>query len=756
MERVHEQLSEREFEILRLIEKGSSDREIAQALYLSLNTIKWHNRQIYAKLGVSSRTGAVAAASDQGLFEDQPVTESKSALSRKHNLPAQVSSFVGREKEINQIKKLLESTRLLTLTGPGGVGKTRLALQVAEQLEEENLFQDGIYFLELAPVTKPERVGEAIVQALGLISQAGQEASEQLKYFLAERDLLLLIDNFEHLLEAASLVGELLQFAPKLKILCTSREALDLSGEQIFPIRPLKKNTSNVLFVQRAQEVKPNFDPDEDELVIINQICTRLDGLPLAIELAAARMKLFNLEPVLKQLEDRFATLKDGPRDAPDRHQTLQKAIDWSYQLLSKEEKILFNRLSVFQGSRTIEAIEQVCCQELNLNILDGLESLYAKNMLRQEEGIDGELRFFMLETIHEYARERLIESGEAQEIHRRHAVYFTELAERAKYPTRGGPEQIRWLLRLETDRGNLRAMYDWSMDGGDVELGLRLVGALDYFWFRTGHHYEGEEWVVRSLEVINEVPPAVKAGVYSSAGMVYSILQERILSKQMYQEALVIYQELGDRRETGWTHVLLMNTSEGISGEDIEIREHFKRGVALLREFEDNVGIAQALTILGVHEEELFDTSNARIAIEESLSISREIGDEIRQVINLYYLGWILFDEGFTEPAQDKFKESLSLEVSLGYIKEWAAARLSALATTAEALDQTRRAIVLLSAAENMFNRRGLYPQRAESPTYRKTRSHLDEETFETAWAEGQVMTPDEAIAYALEGKDE
>ena len=284
-------LSDRELEILRLISDGFSDREIAQKLYLSINTVKWHNRQIYQKLGVGSRTEALAEAEKQGLLDEKPQDETPSLKIEKHNLPAQVSSFVGREKEIEQIREMLEAHRLVTLTGPGGVGKTRLALEAARGLLEGGIYPEGIYFIELAPVSEPELVISAINDGLNLSSLVGESKLKVLIRFLKEKKLILVLDNFEHLLEGALLVNELLTASDGVRVLSTSREALKLTGEQIFPVLPLELQPSRELFVQRAREVNPGFNSDEKTLPLIEQICFRLDGNPLAIELAAARMK---------------------------------------------------------------------------------------------------------------------------------------------------------------------------------------------------------------------------------------------------------------------------------------------------------------------------------------------------------------------------------------------------------------------------------------------------------------------------------
>jgi non-specific serine/threonine protein kinase len=762
-------LTSRELEILRHIADGSSDREIAEVLFLSLNTIKWHNRQIYSKLGVGSRTQAVALASQEGLLEAQPAPLDVAVVRRRHNLPSQVTSFVGREEEIRVIRRLLESARLLTLTGPGGVGKTRLATQVASELLDAHAFEDGIFFVDLAPVGKSEQVGGAILEALGIKAVAGQPIPKILEKHLRNRKSLILLDNFEHLQDAAPLVGDQLSAAPELKFLVTSREALGLYGEQEYPVPPLglpdlrdtispsalTDHEAVALFIQRAQAVKPDFTLTDEESPSVAEICVRLDGLPLAIELAAAQVKLFRPQALLTQLESRFTVLKDGPRGLPERQRTLRGAIDWSYELLDEAEKMLFTRLSVFQGGRSIEAVEAVCCHDQPIDVLDGLASLLNKNMLRQKEGLDGEPRFTMLETIHEYGRERLLDRGEAEDMHRRHAEYFTALVERAELHTRGGPDQMRWLRRLEAEHENLRTMYRWSMDGGEVQLGLRLVGALGHFWWRQGHFAEGQQWTAQAFELIERAPPAVRASVFFSAGRVSFYLDDPVTSKRVLGEALAIYRELGNQRDIGWTLVHLSMTSLGQRDEYEHALALAEEGLALFREADDKSGIAQALTNLGELARLLGDLPRAKEAYEESLDVAREFGDRLREAIILINLGLTAQLEGDAERAQALFKQVLTLALELNHLV-LKVDTLAYLAGAAGELRHLRRAARLFGAVEALYDTYGFSLQSGDLPVWQRSRAgvieKLDETTFESLWAEGQAMNLEEAIAYALE----
>jgi len=766
-----ERLSARELEILDLIGEGLSDREISSSLYLSINTIKWHNRQIYAKLGVSSRTQAAALADEKGLLDETPPPSTPPITIRKHNLPAQISSFIGRKTEIDQIKDLLESNRLLTLTGPGGVGKTRLALEVAAELLEAGVFEDGIYLIDLAPVTRPEQVWDTILEGLGLIASAEATTPEILGSFLENKNLLLLFDNCEHLLEFGLLIRELLTKAPALKVLCTSREALNLSGEQIYQVQTLALPDlgslipetsildveSIMLFIKRAQEVGAEIDPDGEDLVTAARICIHLDGLPLAIELAAARMKMFSLDGLLKQMEDCFSILTAGRRDYPERHLTLQRSFDWSYDLLDKDEQTLFNRLAVFQGSCTLDAVEKVCCFDLEVDVLDGIESLLDKNIIQGEQGFDGEPRFVLLKTIHQYAHKRLQETGKLEDIRRRQAEYFTALAEDAKYPLRGGPDQIHWLKRLKADHDNLREVLNWSLEGdGDISIGGRLVSALEIFWPRACCFSESSYWTSRALQLIDQLSPEVQAGVYCSAGLSSYYFNDLSTSKERFKKSLKIYQDLGNRREMGWMYVFMMFSMRMCVEDHQEILTSFERGSGLLREIGDQAGITQALSLLGSHQELMGNLPEAREAIEKSRLISEETGDVFRECFNLINLGYIFLKEGNVISAQECFQDSLRLELSLNWVKVWAAGTFVALAEAALASNNFQRAVILLGAADMLWNRYGLEPWPLIVPDIEEIKvsalTQLSKEDFQATWEEGQSLTSEGAFAYGLE----
>jgi predicted ATPase/DNA-binding CsgD family transcriptional regulator len=768
-------LKERENDILRLIADGLTNREIAQELFIAVETVKWYNKQIYSKLDVSSRTQAAARARELGLLDEQRDAPVESKARPRHNLPVQITSFVGRAHETAEVTHLLRESHLLTLTGPGGTGKTRLALQVADGLLDA--FEHGVFFVDLAPIGQPELVAGAIAAVLGLKVAAGEPTAEALKGYLSGRQTLLLLDNFEHLIEAAPLAGDLLSVAPDLKILATSREALRVYGEQEYAVPPLgvpdpgrreplppstlSEYGAVALYIQRAQAVRPDFTLTGENAPAVAEICVRLDGLPLALELAAGRAKLFSPQALLGQLESRFTALRGGPRDLPARQRTLRGAIEWSYDLLDEAEKTLFTRLSVFQGGCTIEAVQAVCCHELPVDVLDGLASLLNKNLLRQEDGPEGEPRFVMLETIRQYGRETLDRLGETGDLRRRHAETFTALAERADPYTRGGPDQMRWLRRLEADHDNLRAALAWALDGEDIELGMRLAGALGYFWVRQSHHAEGQRWASRALEADanGAAPPSVRAGALFTAGLMATYLHDSATARRSGREALALYRELEDRRNAGWTLIWLA-VYYNFAGPD-EYREGLdlcEEGLLLLREVNDRQGIAQGLNILGELTRLHQDYERAREAYEECLILAREMGDRMREAMLVGNLGYLAKYQGDLERARELYRQALSVSLDIDDDQNIAWALVS-LGGAANDLGQPERGARLLGAAGALMDAKGFRPQISDLPDYERAeaaiREQLGAEAFEAAQARGRAMSLEEAVADALDEPD-
>lgn len=764
-----EPLSERERAILRLLADGLTNREIADRLYLSHETVKWYNKQIYGKLGVGNRTQAASQARERGLLDGDGLTPAEATARPRHNLPAQVTTFIGREQQISEIAGLIrdKSVRLVTLSGPGGIGKTRLAMEVVTDLSSE--FDDGIYLVNLAPIRQPERVADTIASTLGLDVPAQKSASEFLTTYLRERRMLLLVDNFEHVLEAAPLLVNLLSAAAELKFLATSREALGVYGETDYPVPPLSLPNLNqveaasnsleyesiALFSQRAGAAKPQFRISDQNLQPVSEICVRLDGLPLAIELAAARVKRLAPSDLLSQLNRSVAALKTGPRGVPDRQRTLQATITWSYDLLEDTEKELFGYLSVFHGGFTLGAAEQVSGGRVPVGIEEVLESLVNKNLLVQHGGSAEDYRFGMLETIHEYARERLAQGKEEEECRRRHTEYFTRLAERAE-PNLRGPEQGYWFGRLEADYENIRSAMAWALGGGDRDLGLRLVAAMRDYWYYQGPSMDGLRWIELALENLEKASPVLRANVQMCAG--HSLLHhgKSVRGGALLTESLAIYRDLGDQRNTAWALSLLSFSSVGQAERYEEALALCDEGLSLFKKLDDEAGLAQALTIKGELARGRGDLDLAEEAYKEALELSLETGDRRRQSIQYANLGMVEQSRGNFVEAEAYLQECLRLAWEIRFI-HLVAFVLAALAGPFGKRGNPGKAATLLGASSALLDRSGTVTEAVDQPVIEHytavVKDLLGEESFESAYLEGRAMNVTDAVAYALEG---
>jgi predicted ATPase/DNA-binding CsgD family transcriptional regulator len=660
-------------------------------------------------------------------------------------------------------------------------------MRLAEDLIGE--FADGSRFVSLAPVGDPELAVSAIAHVLELEEGGERSLVQRLKEHLQDKQLLLVLDNFEHVAQAAPVVTELLTACPHLKVLATSRQALHLSGEQEYPVPPLAlpdmeripeagdllKSPAVALFVARAWAVKPDLQLTGESAEAVAGICHRLDGLPLAIELAEQRLPL----------------LTGGALDLPERQQTLRNTIDWSHDLLDEGERRLFRRLSAFVGGFTLHAVEAVCnaIEDPPADTLDGITSLIDKSLLRQTEHVDGEPRFAMLETIREYALEQLAASGEAKEIQNAHTAYYLALAEEAE-PELNSAAQRAWLNRLEAEHPNLQAVLQRALERGDWETALRLGGALWRFWLSQGHLSEGRRWLEEALAGGGSASASVLAKALNGAGTLahyqsdYSRaaelcgeslqLSRRLEDKQgiasalnglalvarsggryaaargMYEEAREIFRELGD--EWGVAHSLHY---EGISvwqqGKHAEARPLLEESLTLYRELGDRQGIAGVLHLLRVAQD---DYATARALCEESLNICREIGDKRGMARGLIGLGEVALGQGDHATARAAYEESVAMFRELG--DRWfLAVSLDGLAGVISAEGQPDRATRLLGTAETLFESIGTSLPPHCRPAHERTldaiRARLDRENLAAAWAEGRSMTPEQAIA-ALE----
>lgn len=596
----------------------------------------------------------------------------------KHNLPQQVTSFVGREKQITEVKAILKRSRLLTLTGSGGSGKTRLALQVAADLLDTS--GDGVWLVELAALSDPNFVPQLVASVFGVTEEPGQSLTQSLIEWLKSKRLLLLLDNCEHLLSAcATLADTLLRHCSQVTILATSREGLGISGETTYRVPSLSLPDSKKpqtpeslslyesvrLFVERAVQVQTRFTITNENAPALAAICHRLDGIPLAIELAAARIRSLSVEEVNQRLDQRFRLLTGGNRTALPRQQTLRSLIDWSYDLLSDAEKTLLCGLSVFAGGWTLQAAEQVCSGEgvEEWEILDLLTSLSDKSLVVAEQR-QGHTRYRLLETIRQYARDRLLESGHASATRHQHLAFFLNLAETAE-PELVGADQKVWLERLETEHDNLRAALEWSSGDSDSgERGLRLAAALWRFWYIRGYLSEGRSWL-RDLLALPATAPVARAKALHGAGNLAFTQGDPLAAQSLLTAGLALRRELNDLPGIAFSLNSLGNVA--YTQDDYPTaRRLFAESLELQRRQGNQWGIAAALSNLGLVTLDQGDYPTAQALFEESLGLQRELGDQWSMATSLGNLGLVATSQGDYATAQPLQEESLALRRAL------------------------------------------------------------------------------------------
>jgi predicted ATPase/class 3 adenylate cyclase len=776
----------------------------------------------------------------------------------QNNLPAQLTSFVGRKCEIAEVKQLLSHTRLLTLTGPGGTGKTRLSIQVANEVLDQ--YPDGVWMVELAPILDPLLIPRTTAIAMGLRDEPQRPVIDMLCDYLREKKMLLLLDNCEHLIEAcAQLADALLHACLQIRILTTSREALGIPGETSFivpslalpdiqnlpPVESLSQYEAIQLFIDRATSAVPTFMVTDENAFSIAQICQRLDGIPLAIELAASKIRVLSASQIAQRLDDRFHLLTGGSRTALPRHQTLQAAIEWSYNLLSPAEQILFRRLSVFVGGWTLEATESACSDRAittrgaleSEDILHLLTQLVNKSLVTTEER-NAEVRYHMLETIRQYAHQGLLKSGGANKVRTQHLDYFVKLSEEAE-PELLGKYQLIWLDRLEYELDNIRAALEWSMKGGHAVGGLRLAGALWRFWDVRNHWSEGRERLAALLshpETVAHTKDRAKA-LYA-AGTLAQIQNDHASAGPIFLEGLAISRELRDKPAIGYFLLALARTWKRYRGgqdarylldESLEIfkglghrwgialslecrgnaalaQEDFatagscraesikiyrelgdkislsfalnglanvmmsqgnydqpvmlyKESLAIFREIGHKWGIAETLRHLGEVARCQGNYNQAKILYERSLALGQEIGDKALIGASLHNLGYVSQHHGDYPQAVTLFTKSLIIFSEIDD-KVLVALCLAGLAGQVQAMGYPKRAANLFGAAKPWFDAASNRFAPADQIEYQRnltaTRAELDEATFETAFAEGQKMSLEEALDLALKTIDE
>ena len=725
-----------------------------------------------------------------------------------NNLPIQLSSFIGRERAIAELKGLLSTTRLLTLTGAGGSGKTRLALQMATNLLAD--FEHGVWWVELAALTDPTLVPQQVASSLGISEQPSRQLMDTLSDALQPKKLLLVLDNCEHLIAAcAQLVETLLRSCADLRILTTSREAFTIPGETIWPVpslgvpdayhlpprEGLVKYEAVHLFIERAVSVLPTFRLTQENASALAQVCRRLDGMPLAIELAAAWVKVLSVEQIAARLDDSYRLLAGGSRTALPRQQTLQATIDWSHHLLSEKERILFRRLSVFMGGFTLEAAEAVCAGNgiEQDEVLDLLSHLIDKSLVAVAER-SGEARYRLLETIRQYGQDKLQEFGEAANLRRNHCDWYVGLSERAESEILGA-RQGSWFDRLEVEHDNLRAALGWSLEQKEAETAARMGAAIWRFWLLRGYMSEGRRWLERALAGFSE-RTAVRAKALHAAGVLASHQDDYARAKPLVEESLELWRALGDRQGSAYAlHSLGLLAHNGGNYEGAvsffeeslqlsrELENHYgmtlalsglgltvlylgdyerasvlcEESLALSRERGDPRSIASALTNLGITVLERGDDKRARTLCEESFTMRQQLGDKGGSAHSLAILGRIAMHQSDYERATTCYEESLTLRQETGE-KEGIATALEGLAAVAGVGGQPISAARLYGSAEFLRDTLGAPLTPTDRSYYKQTvaavRAQHDEATFQRAWTEGRAMTLEQAIAAAKQVK--
>jgi predicted ATPase/class 3 adenylate cyclase len=639
------------------------------------------------------------------------------------NLPRPASSFVGREREVEEVASLLsDGARLLTLTGPGGSGKTRLAVEVAAELVPA--FKAGVYWVGLAALRNAALVTETIAQTVG--------AKEALADHIGEREMLLLLDNLEHVVGAAPELAMLVEACPNLQMLVTSRELLRVRGEVHYAVPPLAEPEAVELFCTRAR-TEPND--------AVHALCSALDNLPLAIELAAARARVLSPKQILERLSGRLDLLKGG-RDADPRQLTLRATIEWSFDLLDEDEKLLFTRLAVFRGGCTLDAAEQVA--EANL---DTLQSLIDKSLLRHT----GE-RFWMLETIREYAAERLQESVDADEPRRRHSGYFLALAEEAYPNLRGGSHERDWLERLEAEHDNFRAVLDRLEAIGDGQRALQLAGALYPFWYLRGHAPEGARRL-RRLLAVDERPTPARARALNGAAVVVGTTGDAASERLFAQQGLALNRLLGDRWGAAYSTFLLGGNAA--SAADFErARPLLEEALDRFREVGDDHYVLVATDALAWTYGELGDRERRRALHEEVLGQARAQSNEPVIALQLEQLAIFAADERNVDGALSMLKESLQISRDFGDPSAIAdtLGYFAAVLVTARRAEEAARLLASAEALHEEFGSSGAWPAKENDEALGRIRAQLEETAFAAAWAQGRALTVDEAVALALD----
>jgi predicted ATPase/DNA-binding CsgD family transcriptional regulator len=770
-------LTRRERDIVRLIALGWSNRRIANELVISTSTAERHVANILTKLEMHSRAEIAVWAAEQewsgNVSEkvgDGWSSSLSSTLSRKTNLPSELSSFVGREREIEELKIVLARSRLLTVTGAGGIGKTRLAMRIASQVAEN--YSGGVWLVRMDPLTDPQYVPSTVAAVLGALEQRGETMLETLAKVIGTKRLLLTLDNCEHLVQAcANLVHELLTACPNLHVLITSREALNVPGEFIWRIPPMStpdlthtataqavaESDATALFIERARAAWQEFEATDENAEQISIVCRRLDGLPLAIELAAARLSHLSIGELAARLDDRFRLLTTGSRTALQRHQTLRAAIDWSYDLLDFEEQAVLRRLGVFAGGWTLDAAESIVAgqQVEEIDVLQVHSRLVDKSLVTLDRARGAATRYRLLESLAEYARDRLSESGEVADTRVRHVDFYSRFADGAYYGSRG-PHQHLWVRRIEDELDNLRGAFEWALVH-EPRTALQVVVALERYWTSGNYLGGGRDWITRALQAVPD-PDELRARGLMNASFWAFVGGDYDEAEHLGRECVSLGRALGSSLYTGQGLVVLACVEmalrrEGWATVALPLCEEAER---CLRDANDTVVLTRHLSNIASILKVAGDVKTSTAKAEEAAALARTINDAWLMSVTINSLAGAEFEAGDVSAAEGHWKEALLLA---GENRMTRAVMLISLglARVAWANGAPQRCLRLLATATEIQKRSGWdLSATSHVPAIPLMRSaaqqRLGTEAAETAWHEGTQMSLTQVVRYGVD----